>query len=220
MRQIAPGVHVAERPLRFLGLEIGARMTVLELDDGLLLHSPIDVEPEVLAPLGEARFALAPNKLHHLFVDRWAEAGVETWAADGLAAKKPHVPFAGVPRTGTHPFGPGVEVVALECFPFTNEVVLFHERSKTLVVTDLVFNIPTSAPWPTRAAMWCACCYPGVETSLLERVGMKRDLARREISALLAFDFERIVLSHGELVEHDAKARFAHAYRWLGPLGG
>ena len=215
MRSIAPGVHVQERPLRFFGLEVGARMTVLELGDGLLIHSPIDVSPEDLSELGKPRFVLAPNKLHHLYVGPWIDAGVEGWAAPGLAQKRPDLSFTGVPETGTHPFGPDVEVLTLSCFSFTNEVVLFHKPSRTLVVTDLVFNFPSTSPWLTRAVMWCGCCYPGCEASLVERVGMQREVARREISAILDFDFERVVMSHGDVVEHDAKVKFANAYRWL-----
>ncbi|MBX2802159.1 MAG: DUF4336 domain-containing protein [Myxococcales bacterium] len=216
MRCIAPGVHVVDRPLQFLGLEIGARMTVLELGEGLLLHSPVDVDADALAEIGAPRWALAPNKLHHLFAKPWADAGVETWAAPGLPQKRTDVSFAGVVDSGTHPFGPEVHVLTLQSFSLTNEVVLFHEPSKTLVVTDLLFNFQPTDPWLTRVAMRCACAYPGTEVSLLERFGMKRSVAREEIGAILDWPFERIVMSHGAVVERDAKERFAHAYRWLG----
>ena len=216
MREIASGVHIADRPLRFFGVEIGTRMTVLQLSDGLLVHSPIDVDPETLEGLGDPRWVLAPNKLHHLFVGPWIDAGLEGWAAPGLPDKRTDLSFAGVVETGTHPFGPEVEVVALSCFSLSNEVVLFHEPSRTLLVTDLVFNFPRTAPWFTRFAMGCACAYPGCRASLLERVGMNRAVAREEIAILQGFGFERIVMSHGDVVETDAQQAFADAYRWLG----
>ncbi len=216
MREIAPGIHTFERPLRFLGLEVGTRMTVLELPDGLLVHSPIDLPPETLEELGEPRWVLAPSKLHHLFVGSWVQEGLEGWAAPGLPEKRRDVTFAGVVESGTFPFGPDVEVLTLSCFSLTNEVVLFHKPSRTLVVTDLVYNFPRTAPRLTRAVMWCACGYPGCKTSLLERVGMNRAVARQEIATILGFGFERIVMSHGDIVETGARDAFAHAYRWLG----
>jgi len=216
VNEIAPGIHTLQRPLRFLGVEVGTRMTIIETADGLLVHSPVAVSPETLKDLGDPRWVLAPNKLHHMFVGPWIDAGLEGWAAPGLPEKRNDVTFEGVPETGTHPFGPDIEVVTLTCFSFSNEVVLFHKPSKTLLVTDLVFNIPRTAPWLTRAAMYCACAYPGCEASLLERVGMKRAIAREEITTIHGFDFERIVMSHGDVVETDARAAFAHAYRWLG----
>lgn len=216
MREIASGVHTLERPLRFLGIEVGTRMTVLQLADGLLVHSPIDVPPETLRTIGEPRWVLAPNKLHHLFVGPWIDAGLEGWAAPGLPEKRRDVPFTGVVESGTHPFGPDVEVVTLSCFSLSNEVVLFHKPSRTLLVTDLVFNFSRTAPWLTRFIMGCALCYPGCKASLIERIGMNRQIAREEIATILGFGFERIVMSHGEIVETDAREVWAGAYRWLG----
>lgn len=216
MPEIAHGVHTFDRPLRFLGLEVGTRMTVLETQEGLLIHSPIDTPPENLSALGEPRWVLSPNRLHHLFAGDWIKAGVEGWAAPGLPEKRPDLSFSGVVKSGTQPFGSDIEVITLTCFPLSNEVVLFHKPSKTLVVTDLLFNFPKSAPFLTRAAMFCSGCYPGCKVSLLERVGMKRAIAREEIGAILEFDFERIIMAHGDVVEKDARQVFARAYRWLG----
>ena len=97
-----------------------------------------------------------------------------------------------------------------------NEVVLLHRPSRTLVVSDLLFNIAPTAPWVTRAAMFCALGYPGCRSTLLERVGMKRDLARKELRELLSWDFDRIVIGHGDIIESDGRAVFARAYDWLG----
>ena len=216
MRTIAPGVHVLERDLQLLGLEFGARMTVLETDRGLLVHSPVDVDPDTVAAFGSPRWVLAPNKFHHLYVGRWAAAGLEAWAARGLPEKRPDVRFAGVVQPETAPFGDDIAVLPLTCFPLVNEVVVLHRPSRTLVVTDLLFNLAPTAPFLTRAAMWCSCGYPGCRSTALERVGMKRDLARRELGEIGRWDFDRIVMAHGDVVETDGKAAFRRAYAWLG----
>ena len=79
-------------------------------------------------------------------------------------------------------------VPPLRCFSLTNEVVLLHRPSRTLVVTDLVFNFTADYPWLTRAAMFSSGAYPGCQASMLERVGMDRGIAREEIAGLLALD--------------------------------
>jgi hypothetical protein len=84
------------------------------------------------------------------------------------------------------------------------------------VLTDLVFNFAADAPLATRAAMACLCGYPGCRSSALERLGMRRDLARRELGELLSWDFDRLVMAHGEVVETGGRAALAGAYRWLG----
>jgi len=216
LREVAPGVHVAEAPQRFYGLEVGARMTVLELGRGLLIHSPVAFEPADAAHLGTARWVLAPNLFHHLYVGPWVEAGLEAWAAPGLPDKRPDVRFQGVVEQNAHPFGDDVWVLPLQSIPFTNEVVLLHRPSRTLIVTDLVFNFPPTAPWLTRAAMRCGAAYPGCRTSLIERVLMRRPAARRDLSTLADWDFDRVVMSHGEIIETGGKGALLGAFGWLG----
>lgn len=216
MRTLAPGVHVMEAPQRFFGVEVGARMTVLETSGGLLVHSPIDVDPAVVAPWGAPRWVVAPNKLHHLYAGRWMAAGLEGWAAPGLPEKRADLRFAGVLDEGAAPFGEEVAHVPLRCFPFANEVVLLHRPSRTLVVTDLVFHFTPRAPWFTRLALACACGYPGCRTTLLERVAFDRPVARREIATLLALDFDRLVMAHGEVIETGGREALRGAFAWLG----
>jgi hypothetical protein len=217
MQTLAPGLHVVDRPQRFLGLEIGTRMTVLQLQGGLLVHSPVDVDPQTLASLGDPRWVLAPNLMHHLYVDRWTKAGLEAWAAPGLPEKRRDLPFAGVVEpNGPSPFGKEVDLLTLSSIPFTNEVVLLHRPSRTLVVTDLLFHFPPTAPWSTRFAMRCFGAHPGCRASYLERFGMSRKTGRRELERILAWDFDRIVLTHGEVVQTGGRETLRRAYRWLG----
>lgn len=216
MRAIAQGVHVTEAPLRFFGIEVGARMTVLETDAGLLVHSPLAVELETLEAVGEPAHVVAPNKLHHLYAGPWIERGLPVWAAPGLPEKRKDLAFAGVLEHERHPFGDDIGVYPLTCFPFSSEVVLHHRPSGTLVVTDLVFNFGPDAPLLTRAAMTLALGYPGCCTTLLERVGFHRSVARTEIRALLELDFDRLVMSHGNVIDTGGKNALRNAFGWLG----
>lgn len=213
-RRITKGVHVLEAPQRYLGLEVGARMTVLDTNEGLLIQSPLAIDPGEVLALGTPRFVLAPNLLHHLYVAPWAKA-YEAWAAPGLQEKRPDVDFHGVIEPGTQPFGPDIELLPLTCFPFTNEVVVLHRPSRTLVVTDLVFHFTESAPMLTRAAMRLLGGYPGCKTTLLERVGIEREPGRSEIGALASWDFDRLIMAHGEIIETGGKAALLDAFAWL-----
>lgn len=215
LTEIADGVHVANAPQSFFGLELGTRMTVLELDGGLLVHSPIAIDPSSLGHLGSPRWVVAPNLFHHLYVGPWAEAGCEAWAAPGLPEKRPDLDFAGTLGAGVHPFGDDVALFPLTCFSFTNEVVVLHRPSGTLLVADLAYNIAPTAPWPTRTAMRMLLGYPGCQTTVLERIAMKRSAARRELAELLELPFDRLVLAHGDVVEHGGPDALRQAFRWL-----
>lgn len=215
MREVTEGVHVVEAPQRFLGLEVGARMTVLRVGDDLLVHSPVAVDPALVAPLGRLRWVVAPNRLHHLHAGPWLAAGAEGWAAPGLAEKRPDLRFAGALDGAVAPFGSDVSVLPMRCFPFTNEVVLLHRPSRTLVVTDLVFNLGASAPWLTRAAFTALGGYPGCRTTIVERLGFDRPTARAELSNLLDLDFDRLIMAHGEVIEAGGRDALAGAFDWL-----
>lgn len=216
LRSLAPGVDVLDGRQRFAGLEMGARMTILRLDGGLLVYSPLGVDPAGWSELGEARWVIAPNLFHHLYVGPWLEAGLEGWAAPKLPDKRSDLSFHGVVESGSGVFGPQVEVMTMRCFSMTNEVVLLHRPSRTLVVTDLVFNIAATAPWLTRAAMWCMCGYPGCRTTLLERIGFDRAVAREELATIAGWDFDRIIMAHGEVIETNGKRALLDAFAWLG----
>lgn len=216
LRTLAPGVHVAEAPQRFLGLEVGTRMTVLQLDGGLLVHSPVPVDPASLRHLGTPRWVLAPNLLHHLYVAPWLEAGLEGWGVEGLPDKRTDLDFTGIIEPGRSPFGDEVQLLPTTCFPMANEVALLHRPSRTLIVSDLVFHFTREAPWMTRAAMRCLLGYPGCQSTVLERATMRREAARSELGELAGWDFDRVVMAHGEVIETGGPEAFRRAFRWLG----
>ncbi|MFT6143888.1 MAG: hypothetical protein ACJAZO_001415 [Myxococcota bacterium] len=213
---LAPDIFAFTAPQTFLGLEVGTRMTVIRTRGDLLLYSPISGLPNMLPLLGTPRWVLAPSRMHHLYVGEWMDRGLEGWAAPGLPEKRPDVTFDHVIREQCAPFGDDVLLIPLRCFSLTNEVVMLHRPSRTLVVTDLVFHFTTDAPGLTRAAMACSLAYPGCRASMLERVAMKRDIARQEIAALLELDFNRLVMAHGAVIESGGKEALRSAYGWLG----
>jgi hypothetical protein len=45
----------------------------------------------------------------------------------------------------------------------------------------------------------------------------ERAAASRSVADVLAWDFDRIVMGHGSVVEKDGRAQLARALRWLVP---
>jgi hypothetical protein len=213
---LAPDVFAFTAPQTFFGLEIGTRMTVIRTGGDLLLYSPIAGVPAMLPLLGNPRWVLAPSRMHHLYVGEWMERGLESWAAPGLPEKRTDVSFDHVVSESGSPFGDDILLIPLRCFSLTNEVVMLHRPSRTLVVTDLVFHFTQDNSALTRTAMACSFAYPGCKASMLERIGMKRDIARQEIAGLLDLDFDRLVMAHGAVIETGGKAALKSAYAWLG----
>src|SRR2546423_388073 len=100
--EIDRDLWVCEQPLKFLGVEVGCRMTLARLPGNqLLLPSPVRPDAALRAEvdtLGAVRWVIAPNRFHHLFVGHWLAAypNAQAYAAPGLPKKRPDVRFAAV----------------------------------------------------------------------------------------------------------------------------
>jgi len=223
MQQLDSNLWVTESPLRFLGLEVGARMTVVRLPERkLLLHSPIaatsDLVREVTS-LGSVAYIVAPNRLHHLFVGEWQQACPEaaTYVAPGLEAKRADLSVAGVlaeePESG---WKGTIDQVLLAGFPFANEVVFFHRPSATLIATDLAFNVGACSAPLTRLVFHLSGAYGRLTPTPLERL-LVRDRAafRQSLERILEWPFERVVVAHGEVSEQGGREQLVRGYSWV-----
>jgi hypothetical protein len=74
----------------FFGLPYSTRMAVIRINQNeLWIHSPEKLNPQLqeeLAQLGEVKYLISPNKLHHLYLSEWSAAypGTASYAAPGL----------------------------------------------------------------------------------------------------------------------------------------
>jgi len=212
---VAENVWCAQRRQRYKGVEVGARMTVLRLAGGILVHSPIDESMDEVEALGTVRWILAPNLLHHLYLGSWAKPSVELWGGPGLDEKRPDIHFDHIIEAEGAPFGPEILVLPLRCFDTTRELLLLHRPSRSLIVTDLFFNFGRDAPWFTRSMMFLLGGYPGPKVTVLERLGMNRSVARDEITRVLKLDFERVIPAHGAIISSGGREALADAFKWL-----
>jgi hypothetical protein len=212
MPQVLPG-----------GFHMPARMTVLPLGAGeVALVSPIRLDDTLAArvdALGRVRLLIAPNLLHHLYLGdaaaRWPEARVV--APRGLAKKRPDLRIDAAWEDGAPPELSGfVRAVPIEGAPTVDEVALYHEASRTLVLTDLVFHLRAPRGLVAHVALWLMGVHGKLAQSRAWRFFV-RDRARAAASAraLLELPFERLVVAHGEPVEADARPALTRALSWM-----
>ena len=87
-------IFIDEIPLRFFGMQLGTRMTIIRLkNDKLFLHSPTKINSKLIKEidnLGKVAFIIAPNKLHHLFLSSYVKQYPNAifYATSGLVKKK------------------------------------------------------------------------------------------------------------------------------------
>jgi len=112
-----------------------------------------------------------------------------------------------------------LDQVALRGIPISNEVVFFHRPSRTLVATDLAFNVGADSPLATRVAYRLMGGYGRVSPTHFERLLVRdRDAFRESLERILAWPFERVVVAHGAVSETGGREELMRGYAWL--LGG
>ena len=231
--QIADGVHALETTLRVApGFYLPVRCTVLRMrSGGLMLVSPLAMDDALAAQveaLGPVEHLVAPNNLHHLFLDaavrRWPAARV--YLAPGLPTKLAKL-GRNVPAHSVLPEGLPDEVtgVLLDGTPFLGETLLFHAPSATLVVTDFVFHVLAPKGLFTGLILRLVRAHRAFAQSAEVRVLMRdKPAAARSAQRVLSLPFTRVVMAHGEVVDVDAKARLTAALTkmlsWANAPGG
>jgi hypothetical protein len=201
------------------GVKMPGRMVVVRRPDAsLLVWSPVPMDDTVAAEvdaLGEVRWLIAPNLLHHLSlgdaVRRWPKA--KLLAPPGLAGKRPDLRIDG-PIDGLGE----LRALPLGGMPKLAEVPLIHEPSGSLFLADFVFNIPTAPNWQTSLVLSMV----GANGRFAQSRSVRwlftgdRERLRADTETLLAADFTRIVPAHGEVVAEEAKEKLRSVVSWLG----
>lgn len=225
LERVAEELWAAQGELRVSGFPLEIRMTVIRKPDGgLILHSPIEISDALAVDvdaLGDVSDILAPSRMHHTFVfgaeRRWPDATL--WGAPGLPDKRPDLLFDAILGDDTPPeLGGAIETRLFAGCPLASEVVCFHPRSRTLIVTDLVFNIQRSRSALSRAYLRASGAWKTVaQTPLMRAVIRDRAAARHSLERIFEWDFDRLIMSHGDIVERDAKRELAAALSKLAP---
>ncbi len=230
LKPVADNVWIVDSLLPgAIGRVLPARMTVIRVADGLLLHSPTRYGPTLLGELeqlGPVRHLLAPNPAHWVSLPDWQAAcpGATTWAAPGLRKRGP-VRKSGVHLDhdlGDHAPAEWGDAITLATVPGGfgfGEVALFHRASRTLVLTDLVVNLEAPMlPAAVRpvARLLGTVAPDGMPPAYLRGVyKLNRRAAAAAVESLLALGPERVIFAHGRWFERDGTAALRRSMRWL-----
>jgi hypothetical protein len=222
LQNIAENLWVEARKLRFWGLETGTRMSIVRLAGGdLFVHSPVALDAETkreVDALGPVRAIVAPSRMHHMYVPEWMSAYPRALVCccPTLEKKRADIAWARVLGDEAEPEWRGeIDQVFFGARSLENEVLFCHRKSRTLLCADAVFNLATHPSPITRVvAVLMGGRAPGA--TFLERILIRdRRAAREQIDRMLAWDFDRIVLAHGDIIETGGREVLRKAYAWL-----
>lgn len=221
--RIAEGLYGVDTVLTLQGNWLfPARMTLWrDSAGGVVLHSPIAIDDALaaeIATLGPVRNVIAPNKVHSLFYGaaraRYPKA--HGYGAPGLAEKRPKLVFDATLSDVAPKTLLDVESTHLRGVPGIEEVVFLHRPTRTLVCTDLVFQI-LEPPGPASAIFLTLMgASKRFAQSRAWKMLVRDEKALREsLDRVLAWDFDRIVMAHGVVLESDGPAKLREAVAWV-----
>ena len=223
LRELDGGLWVHEGPFRFMGVEAGRIMTVVQLGDGdLFVHSPAGLDDALraaLSALGEVRFVVAPSRLHgHVAMPQWREAfpSAEFLGGPGLAKRRKKLPLDGELGETADPRWAG----ELDQAPFTGnrllpEIEFLHRPSRTLITGDVAIHFGAHSPPAARLVARTSGMYGRLRPTPFFRAATRdRAAARRDIERILEWDFDRVIPGHGAIWESGGKEALRR--EWLG----
>lgn len=221
LEKITDDLWAHATPHRFMGLALGARMTVLRLPDrSVALFSPTAIDDALaaeIAAVGEVAHIIAPNRYHHVYAGpaqaRYPKAKLH--AAEGLRRKRKDLRID-ADWTSASRLGEGLTPVTIEG-SMLGETVIHDARSGTIVSVDLVENFVTMpSDTFTRLYLRASGLTDGVAWSLFLRPAYNdRRAARRSLDRLLEMPWDRAIIAHGDILGTGAREDVRRAMAWI-----
>ncbi|KAJ7484534.1 hypothetical protein FB451DRAFT_1555033 [Mycena latifolia] len=218
IREVTPEITTFSKPfVRFSFLPWGGRSTAIRLSTGdvwVLASTPLTHDTKAaIDRLGPVKWIMAGDAVHHMFLGQFkkaypeakvigVEALVEKKKAEGLELDGAY----GADLAGTK-YGFEDEIYACYFSGFANkDVAWFHAASKTLVVADLLFNLPGTEQYSnsTRGG--------ALHKRFVWGEGKDKAAMTRDAKTVLGWAPERIIMCHGDVIETDATKAWASAY--------
>ncbi len=228
LRQIGDEIWIYEgSEVKFYGFPFSTRMTVVRLSNGdLWIHSPERLNEQLqqeLAVLGTVRYLISPNKLHHLFLEEWIAAypAALKYSSPGLAQKRRDIGFdAELSELTPDEWGQDIGQMIFRGSSVMEEVVFYHKRSRTLILTDLIENFdPQRLNWWQRGlARFAGIMHPQGKTPLDWRLTFlfgDKDQARASLRRVMEWEVENVILSHGNCVFGFGREFVKKSFTWL-----
>jgi hypothetical protein len=225
LNSIGEGIWEYSHDVRFWGLLLPHRMTVIRLSSGkLVLHSPTRCDEgtiDALRQIGTVAEIVAPNRFHDLFLKDWLTAIPEArlWIPPGMDRNLPQLPGIQLlsEASSIAPWQEEITCVPLDGLPTLNEFAVYHAASKAVIFADFLFNIEASSPFATRTVSRLGGFYQRLAVPLEIRLLLvrNRDALRKSVGHLLNLWIEKVIVGHGANILRDAKTEFGRAVQWL-----
>lgn len=226
LENIGPDLWIYKQPHRVpLFGDIGRSMSVIRLkDSSLMLISPIPLSSEELAQLqmlGSVKWIVSPNGVHHRYLP-WAKEKfpqAQIWGPLVTADKHPEMKFDGILSDKTMaPWSAEVAMVSIQASikSVGEEFLFFHARSRTVVMTDLMFHLGVSDSFWRDCIWWLNGILRTFSMSRLSRIVFSnRTELKKALACIQQWDPWVAIVAHGYPVLEDANKKIQESFTWV-----
>jgi len=226
LEPFGPSLYIADGPtVSFFGFPYPTRMAVARLSDGSVwVWSPIALTPELaeeVQSVGPVRYIVSPNKLHHLFLQAWADhwPDARLYAPPGLARRKAtlHV-YAELDDHPDPSWNADIDQAVFRGSIAMAEVAFFHRASRTAIIGDLIqrFTDEHLSGWKGMVMRFGGLAGESGSTPRDWRASfLRHGPARAALRKVLEWKPERLVIAHGSCAQTGAADIIAGALRWI-----
>lgn len=225
-RQLSEDLWLLGFPLTLLGADLRRNVAIVRLRSGhTVIHStaPFTADDvEKIASCGTPGWIVEAMRDH----DTFARQGRESFPALPYLAPPGFSDLVGFPTTDLLPapseWGDELLVHRVAGIPSFDEHVFFHPASRTLIVADLVFNFGDGQPLWSEILITLGVGSqhePGMSRRL--RLAIKdKEALRQSLAHILTWDFDRVIVGHGDPIETGGHAKVQALFERFGLLPG
>ncbi len=207
------------------------RSVVIRLkDNSLFIISPIKLTTNIcneINALGEVKYLVSPNHLHHLHLGEWQEAysNAKLYASPGLVPKRKDLTFD---RTiTTDPREPEWNAQIEQCVfgsgnGWFDEIVFFHCESRTVIFTDLIMDFDPSifSPLSRVTTRWNKM-YKDTPRGVRLANTFNRVFLRDALKTVRTWKPQNLIVAHSPWLCLDGEEQVANfldsVFNWLEP---
>jgi hypothetical protein len=210
--ELAPNLFVLDG--EWYNTPFKRRMTVIRLTSGdLVIHSAIRLKSEDydhLDRLGKVRYIIIPNAFHgsdaRFYSERYPQARV--LASRAVKPNKKTGRVDGIlPKDWPQEMTPELECLEMEGTRLLGEILLFHKSTRTLVVTDIVFNMQQEPHGLIKMIFKWNLIYKRFGPSRIFGLvfANNRSRIKSSLEKVFEMDFDRVIMNHGEILHAGGK---------------
>lgn len=236
LKKVADNIWIADGEMikmrvAGVGIPFPTRMTIVKLNDtDLWCHSPIKPDEQLLKEintLGEVKHLISPNKIHYAYIEDWKKLypHAVAWSSPGVEKRAQSqnitVKFdRALENKSPAEWSNDIDQLIFRGSRVIEEVVFFHNPSKTLILTDLIENFELER---TPSRLWrstyklAGIADPDGKTPIDMRLTFlgQKEKARQCYLRMLKWKPEKVILAHGRWYNKNGTQELERAFKWL-----